>query len=118
MNLKHVQQLLDAEILSGEAHMEREVNTVFACDLMSDVLSLIEDKTILLTGLVNLQTIRTAEMLDINAVVFVRGKIPDHETLKIAKENNIVILSTKHILFTSCGILYNNGLKGAKLEYK
>ncbi|KAB3535928.1 hypothetical protein F8154_05275 [Alkaliphilus pronyensis] len=115
MNLREVKQLLDAEVLLGEESLDKEIKTVFACDLMSDVLAFVEDKTILLTGLVNPHTIRTAEMMDINAVVFVRGKTPDEETLKLAKETNIVILSTKHILYTSCGILYSNGLCGANL---
>ncbi|MBM7613563.1 DRTGG domain-containing protein [Alkaliphilus hydrothermalis] len=116
MNLREVQRLLDAEILCGEEAMDGEVNTVFACDLMSDVLAFNENKTLLVTGLVNPHVIRTAEMMDINAIVFVRGKVPDEETLNLAKENGIVILGTKNILYTSCGILYKSGLIGAKIS--
>ncbi len=118
MNLREIQKLLDAEVLSGEEYIDREVKTVFACDLMSDVLAFVEDKTLLLTGLVNPHTIRTAEMMDINAIVFVRGKMPDKETLNLAEENGIVILITKYILYTSCGILYKNGLAGAEIVHK
>ncbi|SCY16512.1 DRTGG domain-containing protein [Alkaliphilus peptidifermentans] len=118
MNLKEVKQLLDAEVLVGEDSLDREVKTVFACDLMSDVLAFVEDKTILLTGLVNPHTIRTAEMMDINAVVFVRGKTPDEETLKLARETGVVILTTRHILYNSCGILYSNGLCGANIVHR
>lgn len=118
MTLKEVQELLDTEVLSGGEFLDREVKTAFACDLMSDVLAFVNEKTLLLTGLVNSHTIRTAEMLDISAVVFVRGKKPDKDTLQLAKENGIVIMSTKHIMYVSSGILYAKGLKGASLAQK
>lgn len=118
MNLRDVQLLLDAEVLTGEDMLDREVKTAFACDLMSDVLTFVEDKTLLLTGLVNLHTVRTAEMMDINAIVFVRGKRPDVEIMELAKKNGIVLLTTKNILYISCGILYNNGLSGANIVHK
>lgn len=116
MNLRDVQRLLDAEVLTGEEFLDMEVHTAFACDLMSDVLAFIENKTLLLTGLVNTHTIRTAEMMDIGAIVFVRGKQPDEDTLELARKNKIVLLSTAHILYTCCGILYQQGLKGAALS--
>jgi len=115
MNLKDVQRLLEAEVLTGEEFLDMEVHTVFACDLMSDVLAFIENKTLLLTGLVNTHTIRTAEMMDIGAIVFVRGKRPDQDTLDLARSNKIILLSTGHILYTCCGILYSQGLRGAAL---
>ncbi len=118
MILRDVQELLEAEVITGAEFLDREIVTVFACDLMSDVLAFIENKTLLLTGLVNPHTIRTAEMMDINAIVFVRGKLPDEETIKLAQENNIVLICTKHILYTSCGILYQNGLVGADIAHK
>jgi len=118
MKLIEVKKLLDAEVLVGEDALESEIISAFACDLMSDVLAFVEDKSLLLTGLVNKQTIRTAEMMDIEAIIFVRGKIPNQEILSLAKENNMVILTTKHILYQSCGILYNNGLRGANIMHK
>lgn len=118
MNLREVQKLLQAEVLSGNELLDMDIRSVFACDLMSDVLAYVEDKTLLLTGLCNQHTIRTAEMKDINAVVFVRGKKPDTETLKLANENGIVVMTTDHILYISCGILYSNGLNGALVVHK
>jgi predicted transcriptional regulator len=118
MNLFEVKELLNADVLAGEEILNTEVSSAFACDLLSDVLAYVEDKSLLLTGLVNMQTIRTAEMMDIEAIVFVRGKKPNGEILELAKENNMVILSTKHILYTSCGILHKQGLRGAKIMHK
>ena len=118
MKLIEVKELLDAEVLVGEDALDTEIESAFACDLMSDVLAFVEDKSLLLTGLTNLQTIRTAEMMDIDAIIFVRGKIPNQEILDLAKENNMCILSTKHILYKSCGILYNKGLRGANIMHK
>ncbi|WP_432408896.1 DRTGG domain-containing protein [Wukongibacter sp. M2B1] len=112
MLVKEVKHLLDAKYLSGEEHSEVVVNGAFGCDLMSDVLAFVEDKILLLTGLTNPQVIRTAEMLDINAIVFVRGKTPPQEVIDMAEEMGIALLATDHTLYTSCGILYNNGLKG------
>lgn len=118
MTLREVRELLNTEVLSGEEFLDREIKTAFACDLMSDVLAFVNEKTLLLTGLVNSHTIRTAEMLDISAVVFVRGKKPDEDTLQLAKENDMVVMSTKYIMYESSGILYSNGLRGACLAEK
>lgn len=118
MTLKEVKELLEAEIITGKEFLEREVKTAFACDLMSDVLAFVDDKTLLLTGLVNSHTIRTAEMMDISAVVFVRGKRPEDDTIKMAEENEIVLMSTPNIMYVSSGILYSKGLKGAKISHK
>ncbi len=118
MNLLTVKDLLNAEVLCGEENLKKEISSAFACDLMSDVLAYVEDNTLLLTGLINPQTIRTAEMMDINAIVFVRGKLPNQAIIDLAKENDIVIMTTKHILYESCGILFNKGLKGASIMHK
>lgn len=115
MLIKDIKNLLEAEFLSGEEFSTREVIGAFGCDLMSDVLAFVEDKTLLLTGLTNPQVIRTAEMIDINAIVFVRGKIPPKEVIDMANEMQITLLATKHTLYTSCGILYSNGLNGISI---
>ncbi|MCT4618561.1 MAG: DRTGG domain-containing protein [Marinisporobacter sp.] len=107
-----VMQLLDAKCLTGEGLLDMEVDRAFGCDLMSDVLAFINEKTLLLTGLTNPQVIRTAEMTDVNVIVFVRGKKPTEEVIELANRNNMILLSTNHILYTACGILYMNGLKG------
>jgi len=112
MHIKKIMELLKAENLTGEELKDLEVEAAFSCDLMSDVLSFVDNKVILLTGLTNLQVIRTAEMLDLNAIVFVRGKVPDKEVIDLAKDMGIVLLSTKYTMYSSSGILYQNGLKG------
>ncbi|SFH45681.1 DRTGG domain-containing protein [Tindallia magadiensis] len=118
MKLSEIQRLLDAEVLSGHEFLDREVTNAFAADLMSDVLAFVDDKTLLLTGLTNPHTIRTAEMMDIHSIVFVRGKKPDEETLRMAEENQVVTMTTKNIMFVASGILYQEGLRGAKIIHK
>ena len=114
MKLKEVQKILDAKILCGEQKLEEEVNSACGCDLMSDVLAFVKDKALLLSGLVNPQVIRTAEMMDISSIVFVRGKMPDENTLSLAEEKNMAIFSTELPLYISCGRLYSEGLTGEK----
>ena len=116
MKLSKVQQITEAKILCGEERLEEEVNSACGCDLMSDVLAFVKDKALLLSGLVNPQVIRTAEMMDISAIVFVRGKVPDENTLRLAAEKNMVIFSTQLPLYLACGKLYSNGLTGEKKE--
>jgi len=115
MLLSEIKSILDARVLSGEDDSTlsgKEIFTACGCDLMSDVLAFVKDQSLLLTGLINSQVIRTAEMMDIVAICFVRGKIPPEEVIELAKEKNITILSTDHPLYHSCGVLYQNGLKG------
>lgn len=113
MVIKKIQELLNAEILFGEHLLDRNARLVFSSDMMSDVLAYAQEQSVLITGLCNPQVIRTAEMMDIVCIIFVRGKCPDRQTLEMAKERGIVILSTPHQMFTACGILYSSGLRGA-----
>lgn len=115
MVIGDIRELLDAECLWDHDHLNTKVDGAFGCDLMSDCLAFVDERIVLLTGLTNPQVIRTAEMLDINAVVFVRGKIPPQEVIDMAKDMGIALLATKHTLYTSCGILYSNGLKGISI---
>lgn len=112
MKVRKIVELLDCQCHIGEQFLDYEVHKAFGCDLMSDVLAFETDKTLLLTGLTNNQVIRTAEMMDINIIIFVRGKKPTVDALRLAKTNDMILLSTNHILYTACGILYANGLKG------
>ena len=112
MQIRDVARLLNADILSGGTCLDREVKFACGCDLMSDALAFIEDGTLLLTGLTNLQVIRTAKMIDVFVIVFVRGKVPANEVIDMAKERNIILMSTDYTLFEACGILYQAGLKG------
>ena len=114
MKISKMQELLDAKVLCGEEYLGRHVYSAFGCDLMSDVLAFATDQAVLLTGLVNTQVVRTALMMDMNCIVFVRSKEPGEDIIKLAKEHGLVILYTTQTLYTSCGILYSNGLAGSK----
>lgn len=112
MTLQDVKRILDAELLSGEELLDHEVHTACGSDMMSDVLAYVKDQAVLLTGLMNQQVIRTAEMMDMVCVVFVRNKTPDQAILDLAREKDIAVMTTHHRMFTSCGLLYQEGLKG------
>lgn len=115
MTLKTISEITNAAILTCEELVNREVHTAFSSDLMSDVLAYVEEDTLLITGLVNQQVVRTAEMLDIRSILFVRGKIPSEDVLDLAKEKNMVLMSTRYPLFTTSGLLYTKGLPGIQL---
>lgn len=111
MNLKNVQEILNADILLGHDKLYEEVNTACGADLMSDVLASKDEKALLLTGLTNIQVVRTAEVMgDIMCIVFVRGKKPGNEIIELAKKAGLVIMSTNYPLYIACGLLYKNGL--------
>lgn len=111
MKVKDITRILKAEVLN-EGDMEAEVLTACGSDMMSDVLAFVKDQSVLLTGLMNPQVIRTAEMMDMHCVVFVRGKQSDNTVIALAKEKNITVLASPYRMFTACGLLYENGLRG------
>ena len=112
MKISEVKEILNAEILTGEDMLDEEVFSACGSDLMSDVLAFVKDQAVLLTGLVNAQVVRTAEMMDMVCIVFVRSKEPTEEMLQLAKENGIAVMTTAKRMYDACGILYSNGLKG------
>ncbi len=112
MQIREVARLLKADILAGSVNLDREVKFACGSDLMSDVLAFVEEGTLLLTGITNLQVIRTAEMIDVFVIVFVRGKVPANDVIDMANDRNITLMSTDYTLFEACGILYQAGLKG------
>jgi predicted transcriptional regulator len=112
LTLHEIKELLEAEVLIGEEQMEMEVKTAFVADLMSDVLAFATAGSLLITGLTNPQVVRTADVLDIAAILMGRGKRPSQETSQLAQELNIPILTTKYILFEIAGRLYTKGIKG------
>ncbi|MDO5586657.1 MAG: hypothetical protein Q4G53_06180 [Clostridia bacterium] len=118
MKLSQVKDLLDAKVYAGEDMLDTEVKEACGSDLMSDVLAFVKDEALLLTGLQNLQVLRTAEMMDIQAVVFVRGKVPAQELIDFANGHGMVIMTTELPMFVSCGILYSEGLCGRKAAVK
>ena len=116
MNISTMQNLLEAKVLCCEKNAERSVYSACGCDLMSDVLAYVKDQAVLLTGLVNPQVIRTAVMMDMVCIVFVRSKIPSEEMLSLARESGIVVMTTDKRLYEACGLLYSNGLVGNKTK--
>ncbi len=112
MRLREVRDILDAEVLWGEKYLDEEIAAACGSDFMSDVLAHTKEQALLLTGLVNPQVIRTAEMVDMKCVVFVRGKIPSREILQMAEDRKIVVMTSQCRLFIACGRLYANGLTG------
>ena len=116
MKISKMKELLEAEVLCCEENVDKHVYSACGCDLMSDVLAYVKDQAVLLTGLVNPQVIRTAEMMDMICIVFVRSKAPTDEMLALAKESGIVIMKTDKRLYEACGLLYSNGLVGNKVK--
>jgi predicted transcriptional regulator len=111
MNLERLCEILEAKALSCGGHLNREIKMVCGSDLMSDVLAYIKADALLLTGLTNIQVVRTAEMAEVAAVCFVRGKQPHDETIKLAEEKKLPLLTTNLTMYESCGRLYREGLQ-------
>jgi hypothetical protein len=113
MELEKIIQVLDCQPLTQPLEGGKSFEKAFGSDLMSDVLAFIhDDETVLLTGLTNQQVIRTAEMIDLKLILFVRGKIPSEEIIGLAESNRITLLSTKASMFEAAGILFENGMRG------
>ncbi len=110
MQISVLRDLLEAQVLCGEERLEEDVESVFASDMMSDVLACPDEIHCLLTGLINQQVIRTADMMDIGVVVFVRGKCPPEEVVEMARQREMMVLLTSCRMFTACGRLYGAGL--------
>jgi len=116
MKLRDIIDKLELEAVhENKELLELDIKTACGADLMSDVLAFSDAKTMLITGLTNPQVIRTAEMIGIKVIIFVRGKSPVEDTVKLSKENNISLYQTEKSMFQTCGILYNLGLKPEKM---
>ena len=113
MTIRDLLPVLDAKVLCCEDKLDEEILSACGSDLMSDVLAFVKEKTVLITGLTNVHVMRTAEMLDIHCVVFARGKAPGEEILSEARELGIAVLSTCHTTYTTCGLMYEAGIRGA-----
>ena len=114
MKISEIRELLDADLLVGQDIAEKEVFSACGSDMMSDVLAYVKDQAVLLTGLVHSQVIRTAEMMDMVCIVFVRSKRPTEEMLDLARESGIAVMCTKKRMYEACGKLYAGGLKSSK----
>ena len=110
MKIREIKDLLDATLLAGEDSLEHEVASACCSDMMSDVLAYVKDQGVLITGLINPQVIRTANMMDMVCIVFARGKVPTEEMVELARECGIVVMCTKKRAFEASGILYLAGL--------
>ena len=116
MKIEKIKELLSARVLCGAENLDGEVHSACGCDMMSDVLAYVKDQAVLLTGLCNPQVIRTAMMMDMRCVVFVRGKLPNDEIISLAEDAGIVVLSTDIRMYTACGVLYAAGLHGGEVK--
>ncbi len=119
MKGKQFFELVNAKpiVVYDDSHLDREFTTVFASDLMSDALAMVDggaEETVLVTGLMNVQSLRTAEMLDVKMILFVRGKQPNQAMIDMSKELGIDMYGTDLLMFETCGILYANGINGVK----
>jgi len=112
MKLTQIHELLNAQVLCCEDLLDTEVFSACATDFMSDALAYVKDQGVMLTGMVNPQVIRTAEMLDMRCIVFVRGKAPTEDMLTLARERGIVVMRSELRMFIAAGLLYSNGLSG------
>lgn len=108
MQISRIIELLGAKLLCGNT--DTEINVAFSSDTMSDVLASPEEIDVLLTGLVNPQVIRTADMLDIPLIIFVRGKTPSADMIRMAEECGMTMIVTNQKMFVSCGTLYEAGI--------
>ena len=117
MKVSQIISLLEAEVQTSANFPDLEIESACGADLMSDVMAFVKEDVVLLTGLVNTQTVRTAALLDIQLIIFVRGKKPTPDMITEAQESGIILLTTRSGLFLSCGKLYAAGLcKGSIVE--
>jgi hypothetical protein len=112
MRLEMLRDLLRCEVLTGAEALDAEIETAIAADAMSAVLACPHLRGVLITGLTNIHSVRTAQVVSLPAIVYVRGSRPTEATVKLARANKTVLLSTELGMFDSCGILYSHGIRG------
>lgn len=117
VRISEIVNCLEARVLAGEDKLGQDVYSACCSDLMSDVLAFVNEKTVLLTGLTNVQVIRTAEMLDLKCLIFARGKVPGEDVLRQADELGLVVMTAPKTMFTCAGLLYEGGLRGAAMTW-
>ena len=112
MKISTITELLDAKIVCGEEFSGKHVYSACGSDMMSDVLAYVKDQAVLLTGLVNTQVVRTAMMMDMVCIVFVRNKVPTEEMIELARDHGLVLITSDKRMYDACGILFKAGLTG------
>jgi len=115
MTLGCAAKIIDAEVLVGKDKLDQEIKSVCGSDMMSEVLAFTAEKSVLLTGLCNMQVLRTADMLDLMCLVFIRGKEPTPEMLQMAAEDGRVVMRTRLGMFSACGKLYQAGASSGSM---
>ncbi len=116
MKIKKLLEILDGELLSDEKHLEYEVDYGLASDLISDLLMCALYPAALFTGLVNHQIVRVAEMIELQAIIFVRGKKPREEILQMAADHDMPVICTEKSLYAACGLAYQGGLETSPIK--
>lgn len=116
MLVSEIMKTVNATLLTKELPGHIDIDHAFSADMMSDVLAYADRHMLLITGLSNPQTIRTAEMLDISCVLYVRGKSPDELSLAMAEKKGITVLSSDLSMFDACGLLYQAGIRGGIIK--
>jgi len=112
MKLSEIMEILKAEVLTGESHLDKTIMAAGGGDLMDDILAAVAQGSVLLTGLTTEKVLRTAKIAGVGAIVFVRGKQPEPDTIALAENYGLPILTTRYSLFVASGRLYINGLRG------
>ena len=112
MTLKEIKEILQAKVICGENLLDIEIQFAGGADLMSDALAFGEPGLLLLTGLTNCQSVRTADIIGAKAIVYVRGKKPNIDVIEFAQSKKIPLLSTKLMMYTACGRLFSHNLPG------
>ncbi|MBN2873718.1 MAG: hypothetical protein JXM71_01370 [Spirochaetales bacterium] len=111
MKVRDIVAVLDGTLLVGESLLDLDIDAACGADLMSDVMAFVKENVVLLTGLINPQSIRTADLMDIRVIVFVRGKSPTPVMLAEAEKNGMAVIATSYSMFVSCGRLYEGGIR-------
>jgi predicted transcriptional regulator len=112
MTLREIKELLQCEVLTGGDNLHVDVTQVVASDGMSEILAFAKSKELMITGLTNIQSIRTADITGVSAVIYCRGKLPEKKVIEFARQKEIPVLVTKMGMFDICGVLHEKGLKG------
>ena len=115
MKLKKITEVLEARVLTENTDDDKDITCAFGADLISDILMCVTEPTLILTGLTNPQIIRLSDMIELQGIVFVRGKLPSDEIIKMANERELPLISTNLSLYQSSGILYNFGLRSCRI---
>jgi predicted transcriptional regulator len=112
MRIEEIKDILECDVLTDDHDLSIEVNKVLASDGMSEILAFHSPGALMVTGLTNIQSVRTADFADARAIVYIRGKRPNEKTIELARQKSITVMATNHGMFDVCGMLWSQGMKG------